>query len=56
MLLDQFLSFTKYNGMIQAKQMTNVLFSLRSIAQYTYCFASSGNLVNDFHDYQCSSS
>ena len=34
----QFLSFTKHNGMLQAKQMTNALFSLPSIAQYAGCF------------------
>ena len=42
----QFISFTKRNGMLQAKQMTNVLFS------YTHRFASFGNLLNVLHDYQ----
>ena len=36
MLLEQFLSFTKHNGMLQAKQMANVLLSLPSIAQYIH--------------------
>ena len=35
---NRFLSFTKHNGMLQAKQMTNVLFSLLSIAQYAHRF------------------
>ena len=34
----QFVSFTKYNGMLQAKQMTNVLFYLSSIVQCTHHF------------------
>ena len=35
---NRFLSFTKHNGMLQAKQMANVLFSLLSIAQYAHRF------------------
>ena len=52
MLWKQFLPFTKHNGMLQAKQMTNVLFSLPSIHSTPIVFASFGNLVNVLHDYQ----
>ena len=32
---NSFFSYTKHNGMLQAKQMANILFSSPSIAQYT---------------------
>ena len=38
MLWKKFLSFNKDNGMLQAKEMSNVLFSLPSIAQYVHRF------------------
>ena len=38
--------------MLQVKQMTNVLFSLPSIAQYAHRFRIVGNLINVIHDYQ----
>ena len=38
MLLETVFSFTKHNGMLQAKQMTNVLSSLRCMAQYAHRF------------------
>ena len=51
-MLLEIVSFLKHNGMLQAKQMTDVPFSLPSIAQYAHRFASFGNLVNALHDYQ----
>ena len=48
----QFLSFTKHNGMLQAKQMTNVLFFYPPLHSTRIVFASFGNLVNVLHDYQ----
>ena len=47
-----FLFFTKHNGMLQAKQITNVLFSLPFIAQYAHRFcivlAMSSMIINRF--------
>ena len=48
----KFLSFTKHNGMVQAKKLKNVLFFYPPLHSMRIVFAWFGNMVNVPHDYQ----
>ena len=48
----QFLSFPKHNGMLQAKQMTNVQFLYSPLHSARIVLASFANLVDVLHGYQ----